>query len=390
MIKDIHDKFTDFENLEFVRETLRNDYLKWYIRHKLTEDILVETLKPGTTPLKVFRDFAEEILFGVNTIEAEHLLLTGEDLADSHRKVIDDRDKGIIQRSLGFKVLNDFLKGHAALPEEITFIAGMKGFGKSLLLKAIESILIDEGVCVLSVNLEMSKASNTDRLICIRHGIPLEDLHKKDMGPRLRGAIDQALDEISRIPNYRYCPSEQMDVTQLDQLIAEAKRDFKRAGVLPEDGYMIVMLDSADMLEGFLDPRQIKAQSLKLLASIRKNKVHLCGLVQMNENMMRGGGKLFKTPEDLEHLRFTFKDIDGGAHYAARARLVLTINRPLHLKKMFFPEMSDRWAFEDDILNLVVAKANDADISGNLPLLFNGAAMRITEFVPSDNVYATE
>lgn len=51
--------------------------------------------------------------------------------------------------------------------------------------------------------------------------------------------------------------------------------------------------------------------------------------------------------------------------------------------------MMDRWTQGDDILNLVVAKANDSDISGNMPLLFDGARMRITEFVPPDHIYAT-
>jgi hypothetical protein len=95
-------------------------------------------------------------------------------------------------------------------------------------------------------------------------------------------------------------------------------------------------------------------------------------LLQGNENKLRMG-KIFKKAEELDYYRIGVEDIEGGASFAAKARLVLSLNRPVQMKKQLFPQRMEEWNMEDDLLNISGVKQNDA------PLFF-------TQFSFGDNM----
>jgi hypothetical protein len=232
----------------------------------------------------------------------------------------------------------------------------------SIFAKHIENNLINKGVCVLSFNLEMSKESSIDRLLCIRERIPLKDMQQPGMTPRLKAVIQRGLTSISKLLNYIYCPDEYMDFYTLDASIHKAKNMFRENKVLPDDEYMVIIIDLLDMVKGFDDPKEIKTSMDELHRLARKHKIHIIGLVQANENKFRNG-KIFKNPEELDYYKIGLEDIYNGSSYGARARVVISLNRPLFMKRRFFPELEERWELEDDLILVNVVKQNDGYLS---------------------------
>ena len=81
-------------------------------------------------------------------------------------------------------------------------------------------------------------------------------------------------------------------------------------------------------------------------------------VIQANENKFRGG-KIFKKPDELDFYKVGLEDIEGSASFAQRCRVIMTLTRPLQLKKRYFPEQMEQWEIETDFINCNIVKQND-------------------------------
>ena len=196
----------------------------------------------------------------------------------------------------------------------------------------------------------------------MRSSIDIEDLVSAEKDRRLESRIENALRGLEDNPYYLYNSDADLDFNKVDSLISKAKQIFKERGVLPEDEYIWTKFDTFDMLSEFdgADPKKIKANVNIFHRLIRKQRVFALLLMQANENKIRGEIK-FKKPEDLDWYKLGKEDIEGGAAYASKARVVFAINRPNYLKKEFFPERMEEWNLEPDIINIHSAKLNDGN-----------------------------
>lgn len=376
LIDGIFNKFDNFQNVDFVKDTLRDDYFKFNLKTRIFKELWPKAIQADSLSVEDVRRFAESLIVDISESNGTRVFLTTEELVDTHKKVIEDRDYGVVQRTMGFAKLDKALTRPAA-PEEITLIAAQKGAGKSIFLKTIENMLINRGVCVISLNLEMSQASNMDRLLCIRNGYTLPDLNQQNMDPEFKRRVMSNLDEIRSIKNFVYSPESTMAPARLRSAIKMGKLILKQNGVLPKDEYVVVAIDSLDMFEGFNDPSDIKKNIDIVAKAIRDENAHCIALVQLNEDKIRG--QRFSDPDDIDKIRFTYFDIYGGSYYAARARTVITLNRPKQLRIQLFPEFEEKWRHENDVLQAVISKQNDGAVSGFLNFAFDGPGVRITQ-----------
>jgi hypothetical protein len=386
----MQERFSDFSNIDFVKKTARNDALKHRIHERLSQELLGKMRQADYIEVQDLQHLLDDIQQEIANLSGRAELLTWREFADEHKEILEQRGMGKLVRSLGFPNL-DIMLARPGAEEEFSVLAGPKGSSKSICMKTMENNLLTRKTCVLSINLEMSKRSNADRIICLKGGLVMRDLQKKDMDPRVKAAAVQILS--MDIPNYLYCPSDTMDLGELDALIYKAKAMFSRAGVLPPDGYIFIGIDSLDMIKGFEDPRAISQSVNRLHSIVRKHKSHALCLLQLNENKLRSETfKVPKTPEELDHiLKFTDADIYGGSYYSARARAVFIMNRPLHWKKKFFPEFAERWNQEEkhsDIIQVTLAKSNDGSFNGYAKFNFEGSRMRVT--VPEEDAVVAE
>ena len=356
ILTDIAQKST--ENIQFIKEVLRENYIKYSTITKLENLIVDATTKESISFDKLTSqiDSLYNSLHDLSSVTIE----TSEDLANKHLEILEQRKKGIKKRSLGYRVLDQNILRPAA-PEEMTGIVGMKGGAKSTFVKNIENRLIAKGIQVVSVNLEMSVESCNDRIACMRMNIPLSELLRRDMNPRLESKIKKEIESYKNIKNYLFYSQPTLSLSELDGLLYKAKHIFKNRGVIQDDLYMFVVIDLLDMVDEFSESQSsynIKTAINKLHAINRKHGCHFLLVLQANENKLRSG-KIFKKPEELDYYKIGLEDIEGSAAIAQRCRVVMTLTRPVQMKKRFFPEENERWDLEEDIINVNVCKQND-------------------------------
>lgn len=359
--------FLESKRTEPVDVTFLVDKLqKFYITNKVigkSEDFfakLVET-KQNFDKNQVLQKL-KEIELVLNEGE-EKKLHTFKDLAQNYRQIHIQRRQGISSRSIGSKEVDKYLTKPAA-PQEMTCIVGRKGFGKSAFKNYLQNTLVNRGVPVISFELEMSNESTDDRIICSRSGLSLEELVKKDIDERTSYIIENEVKKLEQQKNYlRYCDPT-LNLEQLDNLLELGVHTFQELDVLGPDKYFVAFFDTLDIMDDFdnASPKQIKRNVNILHRLYRKYNAHFIPILQANENKFRTG-HVFKKPEELDYFHVTMEDIEGGAAFAARSRVVISINRPLQLKKQFFPERMDEWALELDLLNVHIIKQNDGKLA---------------------------
>ena len=172
-----------------------------------------------------------------------------------------------------------------------------------------------------------------------------------------------------------------MSLVQLDSFLSKCKQKFREAGVLPEDEYMFVTSDLTEQIEELSGKSgtDLKEGINNLLKLCKKHNCHKLNILQSNENLFRSG-KMFSQPESCDFFTLQPEMIEGGAVYAARSRVVIAVNRPLLLKRRFFPDREEEWDIEEDILYLNIVKMNDGKLS-RTSFVFSGDSFRLVPYV---------
>lgn len=346
------------------------------------EKFLMETTLSGDLNYDTITSLANDIISNTIKLGDNSLIKTYADMAEDYKKVLEKRKIGEGKRSLGFKSIDRIVIRPGA-PGEMTTLFGMKGSGKSLLAKCIEMMLVNLGVCVVSINLEMTEESNMDRLVSIPSNFSLSQLLDESFLQEEEAVkiIYDILEDLSKKKNYIYISAIEMSLIDLDKLLYKCKLKFKELGVLPEDEYMFLTSDLTEQIEELSGKQgtELKPGVNKLLKLCKKHKIHKMNILQSNENIFRAG-KTFSTPEACENFTLQPESVEGGSVYAARSRVVLAVNRPLLLKRRYFPQQQEEWDLETDLLWLNVVKQNDAPV-GRTPFVFSSNSFRLIPYV---------
>ena len=376
--------YTDFDNIkEYTIKRIRD----YHTQKQIIKDIDVviqESIKPrGTVNFDIIKNIASKIQNKGYELNDDSRLLTTKDLGSKYRQVLINRKNPEYRRTYGYSCIDKTVSKPAA-PEEFTVIFGAKGSGKSLFAKTLENNLINIGTCVTSFNMEMSVESNMDRLISMRECIPFDIVtHKIDPSPSDLAKIEEGVKRLESLPNYLYYDEPSLTLADYDDLLYMAKKKFKENDVLPEDGYGISFVDLGSMIKEFsgADYRALEKAVNDLSSVYRKHKQHIVFILQANESQVRGGRR-FTSPEQCDNFTLTYEDVFGGSSYAARARIMFAVNRPLLLKKRFMPSRKEEWDLEEDVMWVNVAKENDnTGKLGRIPFVFPDSAFRL---VPKD------
>lgn len=366
ILYDIFNGYEDFTNANYHLQVLHSDWTKHVLKEQAFEDILVKISSGGLVKTDEIQSTVEKLYYQVMALSDINQIYTPEELAKKHTRVMERRNAGEVSRSIGLYYLDELLTKPAA-PGEITLIVGQKGTGKSITLKTIENGLLNLNIPVLSFNFEMSDESSMDRLLCIRENISIRTLQRKDLetsNPREWYRVQTALKNFAKIRHYKFVCEPSLKFADIDRIIYEFKYSLKSQGLLPEDDYIVTTFDLLSMVRDFKrktwDDIEMAMDELNIL--VKKQRCHAIGLVQANENKFREGGKIIKNPNDLDYYKVGLEDIKGGAAYAERARVVVSLNRPLYLKKLFFPEKPEIWENEEDLIYMNVLKQNDGNL----------------------------
>lgn len=357
--------FTEFRNMPFSIQLLKDDYIKVTTSKTLFREVLNTVSNRTTLNVDKLLSTCQAIVNNLTNLKdnSENVLLTSDLFSEMYLKLIEKRLQGELIRSLGHQSLDEVILRPAGAGE-LTYVAGESGSGKSIFVQDMEHRLLKKKICVVKLSIEMDYESSFDRHLSLTEGYNVRDLQlKTSPSPRFIERLKRSATNLVNYKNYIFSRSPDIRLDKLDSLIINAKQKFSDLGVLPEDGYMFIVIDLINMLRGWGEkPQEIETCNNELLRIAKRNNVHILGVLQTNENSLRSGKQTFKKPEELDHYKLTLKDIKNASAYKERARVVLIINRPLLQKKRFFPEMNEIWESELDIINCSIAKQNEGDI----------------------------
>lgn len=380
----IKDSFSDFENIDYSIELLKNDFQKNVVAKTLMSSLISKTSTGGLIK-------AEEIVEDLDKLRKVlisndlNVFLTPEELVDRYYQTLMDREDISKKKSIGFKVLDNNITRPGA-PKEITIIAALRAVGKSTFRQLIENNLTNKGIPVVSFSLEMSEESTMDRFISSKTTIPMVSLNKQPTKHILDVRLKRTLSDFKEKKNYLFTDRSDFSFDKIDSALYKAKEIFRKNGTFDKIGeeYIFMTIDVLNMVSDFgkQEPTDILRAMDKLHNLVKKHNCHCLGIVQINETKLRGG-KIWKNPEDLNHYRPNLEDIYGGSGYAQRARVVGILHRPKSLKERLFPDMRELWEVDPDELEFHCVKQND----GNLFLqkfIFDGEKMRIYPYLEDE------
>jgi len=378
IIESLQQNYKDFTNILEVIESINNRAIAVDLATDI--DLLTQaTLDFGKLDKEKIQDIANKINSKAFQLNNTNVLLDGEGIIAQYEDTMEKRIKGESKRTLAYASLDKDIE-RPAEPGEMTGIGADKGTGKSIIAKNIENKLINKGTCVLSVNLEMTLPSTVDRLLAIRESLVLKELISPEDFPGSKRKIDIGMTKFRKLKNYLYYPEASLTLNGLDSLIYESKQIFKNNKVLPDDEYMVVVVDLLTMIKEFSGKSGSELDFVinNLHEIVKKHNIHLIAILQTNENKFRSSQQI-KNPDSLDFIKLGLEDIKNGAAFAERCRIMITVNRPLLLKRRFFPEREEEWDLEDDIFWLHIVKQNDGKLFRAPFVLTN--SLRLYEYV---------
>jgi energy-coupling factor transporter ATP-binding protein EcfA2 len=379
-------RLKDKEYLNHCIKNIKDYEVKLHIG-KTTEDFLTQITAKGDLNYEIIRTLANDILHNTVKLDDDSSLRTYKDLTSSYRDTLKRRIAGEGRKSLGFKSLDRIVIRPAA-PGEMTTLFGMKGSGKSLFAKSIETMLINSGVPVISINLEMTEESNMDRKISVATNYSLEQLLDYDFLQSEENIqfIEDSLLRLEEKKNYIYYSEPEISLDGIDKLAYKSRQYFADHGVLPKDGYMFMTSDLTEQVEELSGRAgtELKPGVNKILKICKKYNMHKMNILQSNENLFRSG-RMFSSPEACDSFCLQPEHVEGGAVYAARSRVVMAVNRPLTLKRRFFPEREEEWNLEEDIMWANIVKQNDSPFLSRASFVFGSSSFRLIPYKFENN-----
>lgn len=361
-LENLYNAFNDFNNIDFIKKEIKQCYLKTKVNNKILNDILVNTDSAGELDVNKLRNLGGYLLYNLSEIEDKVKIKTAKDIAEEYEKTLEEREKGIKRRSLGFKPLNDALTRPAA-DGEMTGLVSFKGMAKSIFTKTINNININHKIPVLDFDLEMTQESSTDRMIAMRGSYSLNELLMKEKDDEIKLRLQRDIALFKRNPYYHYVNESNINLDDLDSIIHNSKVMFREKGILKnDDDYMFITIDLLEMVKEFSTPipEKLIPAINKLHAINKRHKTHIFFTLQANENKIRS--MKFSKPEDLDYYKMGLEDVYGGGWAGGRVRTMLSLQRPKHLKYMFFPDRIEEWELEEDIINCHCLKQNDGGL----------------------------
>lgn len=376
----LKESYVDFQNIEYHIQQLRSDYNKQVVSKGLMQSIISKVNSAGEVESKSLLESLDNIKKSIIDTD-EKLFYNSEELVERYIDTLNYRLNPDKNKSMGFRCIDECVTRPGAAGE-ISILASLRGSGKSAMKKVMQNNLINKGIPVVEFSIEMSEESGMDRDIAMKTGINMMDLNKNPKAVLEDPRFIRISDQYRKFKNYLFTDKADMSLDQLDIALYKAKEIFRNNGVFKEgDEYMFVTIDVLNMITDFGDqtPTSILIAMDKLHRIVKKHMIHVMGVAQINESKLRGG-KIYSDPEQLNKYRPNLEDIYGGSAYAQRARLVGILHRPRFLKERMFPDMSEIWEAEPDILQYHCVKQNDGELFFK-EFIFDGEKMRIVPYI---------
>jgi hypothetical protein len=207
--------------------------------------------------------------------------------------------------------------------------------------------------------------------------MPYKNLYDEDLSEIMLQKIQEEKERLKKINSFFFVEKPDISFRELEKLIVKAKKSFKK-------DYLIVHVDLLSMLTDFskdLSPQNIEDKMNRLHEIVRRQNVHLIGVLQMKRN---DSDKKPKNLDDLDQFRPSLSSIKNAGAFAERARVVLGMFRPKLYAQRYFPDL-DETLIMDDIVSLMILKQNQGGLS-NLKYRFDAELFKFYREIKKEDV----
>ena len=364
----IYDNYKDFANIEtFVIPKLKEIYnseelTKNYIKLIGATDTKSELIDKNI--IKEFKNNINEKIDDIIFSGKDDLILDTQDIYNTYVDILEQRKQGITTFSLGYSCFDKIAKIPAE-PSQQTCIVAPSGTGKTILSMGMQNILINKGVPVLNIQAELNSEQTIDRQIILRTGISMDKIRSSELSDQEYRQVTGALRSLSQKQNYLFSPVYGFDIAKLDKIIKRSLDIFTKRKIFVgryKDGYMYVNVDLFTQLKELStgNAQDIEEGVNYIFDNItKKYGIHLCAVVQANENKFRSGAIKINKPEDVKFLSFDKEDIKNSSMFTERFRHTIFLYRPKEILLKKFPHIQDEIEAEyEDILYAQFIKNN--------------------------------
>lgn len=375
---------------EFYLRTMKLEFVKNDLGKNILDELKVKALSKEELDFDALVELHKDLSKDIDLIRGNSSRLqTITQIGQRYRGVLVSRKLGETY-SYGDYLIDRMIPTGAA-PGQMTTVFGSTGMGKSMFNLNLFSKQINRRIPCMYVTLEMDEITTMDRLIALRQRIPFRDLMLKNAGEDLDKSVDpdyvmsvaeQGLADLKKYEDRFFIVDEPaLSLDDLESLIADAK---KRMGV----NYLICSIDLWTMLHGISSKASDIEDAVNRTSEIAKRQnVHLINVVQANREADK---KSVSSIEAIDTLRIkTVNAIKNSGAIGERARAVLSVFRAKHYAETLFPD-DPQLEFMDDIFEVSLVKANNAQIGGRVKYLYDGECFRLYPFIESSHEEESE
>ena len=355
-------------NFNYFVESLKVEKCKKDINTEIIDNLLKETSKKDFN-IKKIEDFSVFISKNLETLKEDYCNKSMDipQALNAYERSIKERFYNNRYYSTGDYHLDCALTT-AFEPGYFNILCARSGVGKSSFALKLLNNQMNRMIPCLRVSNEMTFESDMDRLIAMRHKIPLPMFYPKSGMEKIPEYILRCIDservKLAKNKYFRYIYAPGFDLHELEK---EIKITKKQMGV----DYLSVQIDLLSKLDDFSgDNKASKAEDgVNLLDTIMKRqKCSALGIIQLKRN----DKKTVNVVEDLETFRPSVEDIKNAGAFEERARIVMTMFRSkFHAIKCWGNEDPKLDTLED-IAEIEIVKQNLGTIGTRLKYLFDG------------------
>lgn len=369
--------------------TIQEKQIKYlYHKNKIADDVLTEladlSMRGGEGDWQNLLDLANKIKDNYNKVNQVDEILSFRDMSFHYFDYREKPDEE--KRSYGFKEIDKFFPNPLE-PKQCSLLVGNTGSGKSSMALAIENSLINLKIPVISINLEESRETILEKMICMRAGMTLFDVENIKENKRNQVKFQNTIEELMQINNFVFYDKLGINLNDLESIIIASKKKFLDLGVINNfEDFVFMKIDLVTRLKDFRGKKgtDLEDPANKLFELIQKYNIHALLVLQANENEVRGGNKP-KTITDCNNFMITDSDIKNGSAFAEISRAVFTLNRPLFLKYKYLPnDMRSEFEEDPDVISFNLVKNNRGGL-GKIKFLFDVETFRIRPFIEDNN-----
>ena len=366
--KYIYETYTDFGNIQtFIIPKLKEIYSTENLTLNYSKLVGIADSKGDLIDKVLLQEFRENInneIDSILTSGKDDLILDTQDIYNKYMEILSFRKQGVTTHTLGYSCFDQIAKIPAE-PAQQTCIVAPSGTGKTILSMGMQNILINKNVPVLNIQAELNDEQTIDRQIVLRTGLTMDRLRSSEKTEQETRQIVGALRSLAQKQNYLFSSVYGFDIAKLEKIVKRSFDIFTRRKIFVgkyKEGYMYVNVDLFTQLKelstGIASDIE---QGVNYIFDniVKRYGIHLCAVVQANENKFRSGNIKINKPEDVKYLSFDKEDIKNSSMFTERFRHTIFLYRPKEILLKKFPHLQEEIEIEyEDILYAQFIKNN--------------------------------